>query len=143
MNMLWLLVAILFGIGELMTVSLTLIWFSIGAIIAMILSIFVKSILWQIIVFTFTSIILLVIATKYLVEKDKNFKYSTNLQGIISKNGVVVEDIEPYKTGIVKLNSEQWSAISLNGEKIEAGKIVKVIKIEGVKLVVEEEKENY
>ena len=80
----------------------------------------------------------LVIATKYLVDRDKNVKYNTNLQGIISQKGIVVQDIEPYEVGIVKLNGEEWSAISKDKVKIEKGKIVEVIQIEGVKLIVRE-----
>lgn len=142
MSTFWLIVAVIFGIGELMTTSLTLIWFSIGALVLMVFSIFIESILLQIVLFSIISITLLVVATKYLIDKDKRFKYSTNLQGIISKKGVVIEEIEPHKVGVVKLNSEKWSAIAVDDKPIEVGKIVRVIKIEGVKLVVEEVKED-
>ena len=135
---LWLIVAIIFGVAELMTTSLTLVWFSIGALCMTFLSIFIESILVQIIIFAAISTVLLVIATKYLVKRDKDVKYSTNLQGIISKNAVVIEDIEPYSTGLVKLNGEEWTAVSKHEVKIEKNKIVKVIAIEGVKLIVEE-----
>ncbi|MDY5213217.1 NfeD family protein [Intestinibacter sp.] len=134
----WFIVAIIFGVGELMTTSLTLIWFSIGALVSMILSPFIESVLIQAIIFAIISIVLLVIATKYLVDRDKNVKYNTNLQGIISQKGIVVQDIEPYEVGIVKLNGEEWSAISKDKVKIEKGKIVEVIQIEGVKLIVRE-----
>ena len=134
----WFIVAIIFGVGELMTTSLTLIWFSIGALLVMFLSIFIESILWQVIIFAVVSIILLVIATKYLVDRDKNVKYNTNLQGIISQKGIVVQDIEPYEVGVVKLNGEEWSAISKDKVKIKKGSIVEVVQIEGVKLIVKE-----
>lgn len=134
----WFIVAIIFGVGELMTTSLTLIWFSIGALVSMILSPFIESVLIQAIIFAIISIVLLVIATKYLVDRDKNVKYNTNLQGIISQKGIVVQDIELYEVGIVKLNGEEWSAISKDKVKIEKGKIVEVIQIEGVKLIVRE-----
>ena len=134
----WFIVAIIFGIGELMTTSLTLIWFSIGALISMVLSIFIESILMQVIIFAVISIGLLVIATKYLVDRDKNVKYNTNLQGIISQKAIVIKDIEPYETGIVKLNGEEWTAISKDEVKIEKGRIVEVVEIEGVKLIVRE-----
>ena len=38
MNTLWLIVAVAFGLAELMTTSLTLVWFSIGALVVMLLS---------------------------------------------------------------------------------------------------------
>jgi len=136
MNTVWLIVAVAFGIAELMTTSLTLVWFSIGALILMVLSTFIESVIIQIALFAAISITLLVIFTKYFVDKDKTFKYNTNLQGIEQKTGVVKVEILPYTTGIVTLTGEDWTAISENNEKIEVGQLVKVIRIEGVKLVV-------
>ena len=132
----WFIVAIIFGVGELMTTSLTLIWFSIGALVSMLLSPFIESVFIQVMIFAIVSIVLLVIATKYLVDRDKNVKYNTNLQGIISQKGIVVQDIEPYE--VVKLNGEEWSAISKDKVKIKKGSIVEVVQIEGVKLIVKE-----
>lgn len=136
MNTVWLIVAVAFAIAELMTVSLTLVWFSIGALILMFLSTFIESIIIQVALFAAISITLLVVFTKYFVDKDKTFKYNTNLQGIEQKTGVVKVEILPHMTGIVTLTGEDWTAISENNEKIEVGQLVKVIRIEGVKLVV-------
>ena len=136
MNTLWLIVAVVFGIAELMTTSLTLVWFSIGALVAMVLSTFIESIVVQISIFAIISITLLVVSTKYFVDKDKDFKYDTNLQGIVQKKGIVKKEINPYDLGIVTLGGEDWTAISAENIKIEEGTVVKVIKIDGVKLVV-------
>lgn len=137
MNTVWLIVAVAFGIAELMTTSLTLVWFSIGALVLMVLSTFIESIIIQIALFAAISITLLVTFTKYFVDKDKSYKYDTNLQGIEQKTGIVKVEIPSHMTGIVTLTGEDWTAISNNGEKIEEGQLVKVIRIEGVKLVVE------
>ncbi len=137
MNTVWLIVAVAFGIAELMTTSLTLVWFSIGALVLMVLSAFIESIIIQIALFAAISITLLVTFTKYFVDKDKSYKYDTNLQGIEQKTGIVKVEIPSHMTGIVTLTGEDWTAISNNGEKIEKGQLVKVIRIEGVKLVVE------
>ena len=136
MKLFWLVVAILFGIGELFTTSLTLIWFSIGALVVLIFNNFIPSLIHQVIIFALISISLLVIVTKKIVKDDKNHKYETNLQGILSKRGVVKEDIYPYKTGIVIVNGEEWTAVGVDNEIIEKGTNVEVLKIEGVKLVV-------
>ena len=136
MNTVWLIVAVAFAIGELMTPSLTLVWFSIGALVLMVLSIFIENIIIQVLLFAVISITWLVVFTKYFVDKDKSFKYNTNLQGIEQKKGIVKEEIPPYKTGIVNLTGEDWTAISANNEKIEKDTVVKIVRIEGVKLVV-------
>ncbi|WP_296646861.1 NfeD family protein [Romboutsia sp. 13368] len=136
MKLVWLVVAILFAIGELMTTTLTLIWFSIGAIILIFLSNIIDSILIQIIIFSIISTSMLIIATKKFIKQDKNYKYNTNLQAIINKQGIVKETIYPNKIGIVIIEGETWSAISYNNEIIEKEEIVEVLKIEGVKVVV-------
>jgi len=136
MKLIWLLVAIAFGIGEALTPSLTLIWFSIGAVVLIFLSGFIESILLQIIIFAIISTTLLVVVTKSIVKKDKTHEYNTNLKAIINKTGIVKNDILPNKTGIVVVDSEEWTAISLNGEVIKKDEIVEVVNIEGVKLIV-------
>lgn len=136
MKLIWLVVAIVFAIGEAITPSLTLIWFSIGALAVFVLSSFIDSILVQIILFAIISITLLFIATKKIVKKDESYKYNTNLQGMIGKRGIVKSNILEDKTGIVVVDGEEWSAISINNDTINEKDIVEVIKIEGVKLIV-------
>lgn len=136
MKLIWLAVAIAFAIGEFMTPTLTLVWFSIGAVILIFLSGFIKSILIQIILFAIISTTMLVIATKKFVKEDKEYKYNTNLQAIINKKALVKETIPENKSGLVVLDGEEWTAISDNGEEIRKDEAVKVIKIEGVKLIV-------
>ncbi len=137
MKLIWLLIAIIFAIGEIVTPTLTLIWFSIGAFVLIFLSSFIDSILIQIIIFALISITLLVVVTKWIVKKDETYEYNTNLKAILCKTGVVKKEILPNNTGIVVVENEEWTSVSLDGETIEQGCIVKVIKIEGVKLIVE------
>ena len=94
----------------------------------------------QIILFAIISITLLFIATKKLVKKDESYKYNTNLQGMIGKRGIVKSNILEDKTGIVVVDGEEWSAISINNDTINEKDIVEVIKIEGVKLIVKKNK---
>lgn len=140
MKLLWLAIAVAFAIGELMTPTLTLIWFSIGAIIVMFLSSFIKNIFIQIIIFAGVSTVMLIIATKKFVKEDKNYKYNTNLQAIINKKALVKETIPKNKTGIVVLEGEEWTAVSSCEEDISKDEVVNIVKIEGVKLVVEKVK---
>ena len=71
MKLVWLIIAILFAIAELMTTTLTLIWFSIGAIILIFLSSIIDSILIQVIVFSIISTLMLIIATKKFINQYK------------------------------------------------------------------------
>lgn len=136
MKLLWLAIAILFAIGEALTPTLTLIWFSVAALVVMILSNFIESILIQVVLFTLISIILLVIATRKIVKKDEDYRYDTNLKAIINKKGIVKKNILKNEVGVVVVDGEQWSAISIDKNNILEGVEVEVIKIEGVKLIV-------
>jgi membrane protein implicated in regulation of membrane protease activity len=53
--------------------------------------------------------------------------------------GIVTEEIRKNEVGEVKVDGKKWSAIADN--KIEVGSIVKILKINGVKLKVEVWKE--
>ncbi|MGL5314186.1 MAG: NfeD family protein [Peptostreptococcaceae bacterium] len=136
MKLIWLAVAIAFAIGEFMTPTLTLVWFSIGAVILIFLSSVIESILIQIIIFALISTTLLVLATKKFVKEDKNYTYDTNLQAVLNKKALVKDTIPKNKSGLVILEGEEWTAISQNGEEIEKDETVEIIKIEGVKLIV-------
>ena len=59
---------------------------------------------------------------------------------IIGKTALVISDIDPeLGVGQVRVGTEKWSAKSDNGSKISEGTNVKVVGIEGVKLVVSTE----
>ena len=65
-------------------------------------------------------------------------EYRSNVYALIGKEGVVVEDIRPgERWGLVKVEKEDWSAVSRGNEVIPRGSPVKVLDIEGVKLIVE------
>ncbi|MEG0250074.1 MAG: NfeD family protein [Peptostreptococcus sp.] len=143
-KVIWILVAIAFAVIEAATLSLTMIWFTIGAFCALIVSYITDSIPIQIVVFALVSFSLLFVATKKLIKIDKDkdnthwASVDTNIDAVIGKKGFVVREITPKEVGIVKVKGEEWTAISLNeGEVIRKGVEVEVKSIEGVKLVVE------
>lgn len=144
-RVIWVLVAIAFGIAEAATLSLTMIWFTIGAFCALGVSYITDSTAIQISVFAVVSFILLFVATKKLIkmDRDKNDTHwasvDTNVDAVIGKKGFVTKEITPEEAGIVKVKGEEWSAICSDFDKtIEKGKEIVVESIEGVKLVVRE-----
>ena len=133
----WLLLAGLFFIGEMITVGFLIFWLGIGALLAMIVSFFTTNIIIQTAVFVISSIIL-ILATKPFVKKFVDVKKTnTNVFSIIGKKALVIKEIDPINAkGQIKVNSEIWSAESENGEKIEECSEVEIIKINGVKAIV-------
>ena len=134
---LWLIIAGLFFIGEIATVGFLIFWFGIGALIAMIISLFTTNIIIQTTVFVISSTIL-IFATKPFVKKFADVKKTnTNVYSIIGKKALVIRTIDPiHSVGQIKLNGEVWTAESENNEVIEEGLEVEVLKIKGVKAIV-------
>lgn len=136
----WLGLTVLFAVVEIITVQLTTVWFAAGAFVSMLLAVCgVKSLTAQICVFVLVSAVALV-ATRPLVKKFINRKAQpTNADMAIGKTAVVTVPVNTVEgTGEVKLGGTVWSARSADGKKIALGKCVKVLRIEGVKLIVEE-----
>lgn len=69
-----------------------------------------------------------------LLKKEKLLDYKAQLLG---KEGEVREDIEPYKTGVVLVEAELWSAKAKRPVTIRSGERVRVVGVEGLTLIVE------
>lgn len=133
----WLVLVIILSFVEVATVNLVSIWFVASGIVAMILSFFIEDIAIVSTIFAILGIVLLVI-TRPIVNKLKSKdNVKTNLDRIIGEDAIVTEDIVKNEVGEVKVDGKRWSAISKN--KCLKGDIVKILRIDGVKLVVEKE----
>ena len=134
----WLVLAIVLAITELVTAGLTTIWFSVGALASLLLVLCgVDNITVQIVVFVLVSLLSL-IATRPLVKKYINKKVQpTNADRCIGKEAFVTEEINNILSkGAVKINGIEWSARSEDDSVIENGVKVKIISIDGVKVIV-------
>lgn len=134
----WVIIAGLFFILEMATVGFLVFWFGIGALIAMIASLFTSNVAIQTAVFVISSTILLFF-TRSFVNKfsKKENTIQTNAYSIIGKRGIVIKDINPVSgEGQIKVGTEIWSAKSKDEVKIEKGIEVEVLEINGVKAVV-------
>lgn len=137
MEIVWLLIVIGLAIIELFTVNLVTIWFVASGIIALILAILNFSFYIQFAVFVILGIVLLLTTRKSLEKMLNKTKQKTNLDRVVDMIGIVTEDITPNKSGEVKVDGKRWTAIS--DKEIVKGCNVRILKIDGVKLVVEEE----
>ena len=133
----WLLIAGLFFIGEIITVGFLVFWLGVGALIAMIVSFFTPNIIIQTSVFVISSAILIP-ATKPFVKKFIDIKPTkTNAFSIVGKKAIVINEINPINSpGQIKINGEVWSAISENEEIIPKDSQVEILQIKGVKAIV-------
>lgn len=134
----WLIIAGICLIIEIITTGFLVFWFSIGALIAMITSLFTNNIIIQTTIFIISSTIL-IFATKPFLKKfaKHNDSVKTNVYSIIGKTAIVTNDINSINgTGQIKVDGELWSAIGEKKLNIPKGTEVEIKEIKGVKVIV-------
>lgn len=133
----WLAIAVVMIIMEIVSLGLTTIWFAGGALIAALVAFLGGKLMLQIMVFSVVSLVLLIftrpIAQKHLMKNTEK----TNVESLIGKIGIVTADIRNLELeGVVKLNGLEWSARSEDETDIPKGSKVEVKAVSGVKLIV-------
>ncbi|MFV0550923.1 MAG: NfeD family protein [Anaerorhabdus sp.] len=135
----WLWICVLVGsvILEFVTVSaLISIWFSVGAIGALIVMEIGLPFVWQVSVFFVISILFIIVcrpmATKYL----RGNIVPTNADRVLGQQAKLLEAITPDQWGLVKIQGVEWHAVSSDGKSIDKGVLVEVLSIEGSKVIV-------
>ena len=134
---LWGSFAIVFLFVEAMTPQLLSIWFSVGALAALIAAALSAPFWLQILIFLFVSVGV-VFAMRPLSQKFRiRSEEHMNANRIIGRHGIVVQTIDPVKNeGQIRVDGAIWSAKCEGETPIVEGVRVKVQRIEGVKAVV-------
>ena len=139
MSVVWLIAMVVLLIVEAMVPGLISIWFAIGALAALISALF-HAPLWLQLVWFFAISILTLVLTRPFVKKYVNSRVTpTNADVVIGKDAVVTEKIDNlHSQGAVMLDGKVWTArMNRESEIAEAGETVRVLRIEGVKLIVD------
>lgn len=138
MPALWLAAMVVLLIIEGAVPGLVSIWFALGALAALLAAILHAPVWLQVTWFVVVSVVSLIL-TRPLARKYVNSKTQpTNADMLIGSDCVVREKIDNLRgTGAVLAQGKEWTARMENGEaSAEAGEIVQVVRIEGVKLIV-------
>lgn len=138
MALVWFLLMLGFVIIESSTVTLVSVWFAVGSLAALILSLLHVELWIQVTVFLGVSCLLLAalrsFVKKYLAPKI----VKTNIDSVIGTTGMVTQTIHNVKAeGQIKLGPMYWTARSVSNDPIPEGTLVRVVRIEGVKAFVE------
>ena len=132
---LWLVVAIILVILEILTAGFGVICFAIGAGLAALAAGLNLGVTWQIVIFAVVSLLAFVflrpLVINFLDKKSKDVK--TNAEAIVGRNGIVSERIDAAQhTGRVAIDGDDWKAVSEDGTVIEKGETVQVVKLESI-----------
>ena len=137
MSIVWVVIMVVFLVVEAATAGLTCIWFAIGALAALIAALFGAPIWLQLVWFFVVSVVTLYFTRPLVLKYVNSRSQPTNADMVIGKEALVTEAIENVESaGAVAVGGKVWTARSENGEPIEVGSILTVLRIEGVKLIV-------
>lgn len=133
----WISLLVIFLIAEAATVTMVSLWFAAGAVAALIVCLLGGSILGQTVVFILVSAVMLTLL-RPMVRKFVTPKVTrTNVDSVIGSTGLITVTVDNVKAeGQVKLGAMVWTARSTSGESIPEGTLVKVDRVEGVKVFV-------
>lgn len=138
-TMVWLAAMIILIIIEIVTVGLATIWFAIGALVAIIVSMLGGGIILQMTVFLVVSFGMLILTRPFAVKYINNSRTRTNYEGIIGKVVRITQEVDNIaEKGGAMVNGQEWTVRALDDRnKIAAGSLAKVVDIKGVRLIVE------
>lgn len=138
MQIMWLVLLVVFAVGEAATVGLTSIWFAAGSLAALIAALLGGPLWVQLTLFLAVSLLCLA-AARPLAKRHLNSKVEpTNADRVIGETAQVIEDVDNvHGKGAVVIRGMTWSARSQDGGPITTGTMVRVLRIEGVKVFVE------
>jgi len=137
----WAVLAALAFAGELLTVSFFLLFFSLGALVALLAAFAGLGIGLQVAGFIVASLLSMVVLRPALMHRI-SFRGSERYESrdsITGKSGVVTSSIEPGGSGTVRIGSgEFWTARAVYPEqRIESGTRVRVLDNDGITALVE------
>ena len=131
----WAVLVVVFLAAEIGTVALVSIWFAVGALAALAAALLGAAMWLQIVIFLAVSVALLALLWKKVRSRAAGAK--TNVDAVIGTEGYVTEPIDNLSyTGRVKLGGITWAARSTSGSPIGVGTLVRVDRVEGVKVFV-------
>lgn len=139
----WLAVLIVLVVIEIFTLGLTTIWFAGGALLAIVVAALGGPVWLQILVAAIVSGVLLFFTRPIAMKYFNRDRERTNAESLVGRQAIVISEINNLQgTGQVTINGMEWTARSImDGRIIGAGEVVVIRGINGVKLLVEREKD--
>ena len=134
---LWMTLAAVLLIGEILTAGFFLLWFSVGAAAAGILAMLGVGHVAQLIVFSLLSGILFVFGRRFADRVTAKQPPGIGADRFVGMAGIVLEEIDNYaNSGKIRIAQDIWRAGSEDGDVIPADSRIRVIRIEGTRAFV-------
>lgn len=135
----WVIVALIFVIVEIFTSGFAVMCISFGCLFGAAASALDWGVKWQLLAFAIGTV-LAFMTVRPLVYKffyKKSHEVKTNADALVGRRAVATERIEgELHPGRVKVDGDDWKAVSLGAEPIEVGDAVEITAINSVILTV-------
>lgn len=135
----WVIVALIFVIVEIFTSGFAVMCISFGCLFGAAASALNWGVKWQLLAFAIGTV-LAFMTVRPLVYKffyKKSHEVKTNADALVGRRAVATERIEgELHPGRVKVDGDDWKAVSLGAEPIEVGDAVEITAINSVILTV-------
>lgn len=131
--LIWVFIAVIFTIFELVTGTFILIWFAVGSVVAAVLNYLGFDIYVQFIAFAIVSLMLILSTRRFADRITPEPTKKTTAERLIGKYGKVIRKRDDNNY-IVNVNGEEWSATGENN--LDVDDEVEIIGIESIKLIV-------
>ena len=137
----WVVAGALALVGEVLTTAFFLLFFSLGAVVALCLALLGEGLAWQLIGLVVASLLGIAIVRPPLLRRlslDQGEGYERR-ESIIGKSATVIGAIEPGASGTVRVGSgDFWTARALySRQRIEVDSRVRILDIDGLTALVE------
>lgn len=134
----WLGLMLLFALAEAATVGLVSIWFVGGSLAGLVVNLLGGSAAVQLLAFALGSAVLLICLRPFVRRYITPRKTATNANAALGRTALLTQTVDNLQgTGALKLDGKEWTVRSTDGSVLPAGTLVKIVRLEGVKLLVE------
>ena len=131
----WVIVALVFVIVEIFTTGFAVMCISFGCLFGAAVSLFELDVKWQLLAFAVGTVLAFLtvrpLVYKFFYKKGQEVK--TNAEALVGRRAIVTERVgDEMHPGRVKVDGDDWKAISLDTEPIEVGETVEIMAINSI-----------
>ncbi len=122
---------------ELVVPGLVVLPFGLGAIVGGIAGVIGVDPVFQVIIFIVASLGFFLALRPLAKKLNAGSHEGIGSSRLIGSEGIVLEDIPPGETGIVRIEREEWRAESAGASALPSGARIRVLEVRGTRVIVE------
>ena len=131
----WVIIALIFVVVEMFTTGFAVMCISFGCLFGAAVSLFELDVKWQLLAFAVGTVLAFLtvrpLVYKFFYKKGQEVK--TNAEALVGRRAIVTERVgDEMHPGRVKVDGDDWKAISLDTEPIEVGETVEIMAINSI-----------